>query len=262
LYVYEYKNKKHGGKSQKRTIKQTRSGNPFTHSLDHIAKKLIDKGELSEIVWKNIQALIELRDSAIHFYNYTEKFTVRLQEIGTATLKNYVLILKKLFNKDLSTYNFYLMPLSFSAIESDIDLLILNAEEKKFFKYIESLEESVEDLSGYAVTLNVDVQFTKSKTRDAIKMALSDDPDAIEVRLTEEQIRDKYPWDFTELVKRCNDRYVNFKANKRFHEIKDECSEDQRYVKVRLLDPGNPKSSSKKFYNPNIFGVLDKHYTR
>lgn len=261
LYVYENKNKKDGGKSKKKTIKLTRSGNPFTHNLDHIVKKLIDKGEFYETIWKNVQALLELRDSAIHFYNYSEKFTIRLQEIGTATLKNYVLILKQWFNKDLSTYNFYIMPLSFASIESDIDLLILNSEEKKFFKYIEMLEgDSPEDVNGFSVTLNVEVKFTKSKTRDAIKVALSDDPDALEIRLTDEQIREKYPWDFQELIYRCKQRYSDFKANKEFYEIKLNCSEDKRYVKVRLLDPGNPKSSSKSFYNPNIFNVLDKRY--
>jgi len=263
LYVHEYKNNKDGDRSRKKTRKLTRSGNPYTHGLDFIAKKLIEDGNLNIIVWNNIQALLELRDSAVHFYNYTDKFTVRLQEIGTATLKNYVAVLKQWFDKDLSAYNFFLMPLSFVSVEDDIDLLILNAEEKRFFKYIESLEEaSPENFNDFAVTLNVDVQFTKSKTRDAIKMALSDDPEAIEIRLTEEQIREKYPWNYEELIVRCKERYSDFLTNKRFHEIKSDCQEDQRYAKVRLLDPNNARSSSKTFYNPNIFKVLDKNYKK
>jgi hypothetical protein len=30
----------------------------------------------------------------------------------------------------------------------------------------------------------------------------------------------------------------------------------------RYLDPGNPKSSKKPFFDPNIVTEFDKHYTR
>jgi hypothetical protein len=40
LYVYEHSTKKDGTKSKRKVVKQTRSGNPFTHSLDYLAKKL------------------------------------------------------------------------------------------------------------------------------------------------------------------------------------------------------------------------------
>ena len=65
LYVMEPVINKDGSKSKKKKVKLTRSGNPFTHSIDFIAKKLIEKGEMDQIVFNNIMALIELRDSAI-----------------------------------------------------------------------------------------------------------------------------------------------------------------------------------------------------
>ena len=58
LYVYEYKHNKAGEKSKRKTIKRTRSGNPFTHSLNNLAKKHIENGLLDKIVYKNIEALI------------------------------------------------------------------------------------------------------------------------------------------------------------------------------------------------------------
>jgi hypothetical protein len=42
LYVMEPRTKKDGTKSMKLQIKETRSGNPFTHSLDFLAKKLVE----------------------------------------------------------------------------------------------------------------------------------------------------------------------------------------------------------------------------
>ena len=85
LYVTEPIRNKDGSKSKRCRVKLTRSKNPFTHSIDFIANKLIATGKLERAVWDNILALIELRDSAIHFYNYSAKFNVRIQEIGTAT---------------------------------------------------------------------------------------------------------------------------------------------------------------------------------
>ena len=49
LYVMEPVINKDGSKSKKKKVKLTRSGNPFTHSIDFIAKKLIEKGEMDQI---------------------------------------------------------------------------------------------------------------------------------------------------------------------------------------------------------------------
>ena len=42
LSVMEPRSKKDGTKGKKLQIKPTRSGNPFTHGLDYLAKKLVD----------------------------------------------------------------------------------------------------------------------------------------------------------------------------------------------------------------------------
>ena len=83
LYVMEPRKKKDGNKSKKLQVKVTRSGNPLTHSIDFLAKKLVEAKVLDVNAWANIQALLEIRDSSIHFYNRSGAFPVRLQEIGT-----------------------------------------------------------------------------------------------------------------------------------------------------------------------------------
>jgi hypothetical protein len=109
----EPRTKKDGTKSKKLQIKETRSGNPFTHGLDFLAKKLVETKAFDANAWANIQAMLELRDSSIHFYNRSGAFPVRLQEIGTASLRNFVTAAKAWFGRDMSEFNFYLMPLSF-----------------------------------------------------------------------------------------------------------------------------------------------------
>lgn len=262
LYVMEPVTNKDGSKSKKKKIKLTRSGNPFTHSIDFIAKKLIEKNEMDQVVFNNIMALIELRDSAIHFYNYSLKFNVRIQEIGTASLKNYVSLYKKRFNKDLSDYNFYLMPLSFVQTHKESDVLLLNNEEKNFFKYVDDLEDSTSSDGEYSIALNIDVKFSKSTSKDAIKVALSRDTDAIKVTLTEEQLRDKYPMDYKQLTDKCKERYCDFVLNGDYHTNRRLYENDDKCAYTRYLDPSKKKSGKKVFYNEVMLLRLDNHYTR
>lgn len=263
LYVMEPRMKKDGTKSKKLKIKETRSGNPFTHSLDHLAKKLVETKAFDANAWANIQALLELRDSSIHFYNRTGAFPVRLQEIGTASLKNFVAATKAWFGRDLSEFNFYLMPLSFVAMPQQTDGVVLNQEEKKFLAFIEGLEPANDDASSpYSVTVNIDIKFTRSKAKDALGVNVTTNPNAPEVRLTEEQIGDTYPWDYDRLNAECRKRYSDFKLVNKYHELRKKLAGDKRYGYLRLLDPKRPKGQKKPFFNPNIMKEFDKHYTK
>lgn len=263
LYVMEPRTKKDGTKSKKLKIKETRSGNPFTHSLDFLAKKLVETKAFDANAWANIQALLELRDSSIHFYNRSGAFPVRLQEIGTASLKNFVAAMKEWFGRDMSEFNFYLMPLSFVTLSQQAEAVVLNHEEKKFLAFVESLEPTNGDAtSPYSVTVNIDIKFTRSKAKDALGVQVTNNPNATEVRLTEEQIRDRYPWDYERLTKECRKRYKNFKAAQQYHDVRKPLLKDKRFGEIRFLDPGNPKSSKKPFFSPNILQELDKHFTK
>jgi hypothetical protein len=82
------------------------------------------------------------------------------------------------------------------------------------------------------------------------------------VELREEDIRRIFPWDYRELTNRLNRRYIDFVTNQKYHDIRRPLLQDPRFVKSRYLDPGNPKSARKDFYNPNVIAEFDKHYTR
>lgn len=263
LYVMEPRTKKDGSKSKKLQVKETRSGNPFTHSLDFLAKKLVESKAFDTNAWANIQALVEMRDSSIHFYNRSGAFPVRLQEIGTASLKNFVAATKNWFGRDMSEFNFYLMPLSFVALPHQTEAVVLNHEEKKFLAFVESLEPANDDAaSPYSVTVNIDIKFTRSKAKDALGVQVTNNPSAPEVRLTEEQIRERYPWDYDRLNEECAKRYSDFKQVQKYHDIRKRLLKDKRFGEVRFLDPGNTKSPKKPFFNPNIMQEFDKHYTK
>ncbi len=139
----------------------------------------------------------------------------------------------------------------------------MTEEEKKFLAYVKYLESSADDTaSPYFVTVNINIRFIRSKSQEATPVKISNAPDAQEVRLTEEQIHEQYPWSYQCLTRECGKRYSDFRVSKGYHRIRKLLVKDQRFGKVRFLDPGNKKSSSKTFYNPNILRELDKHYTQ
>jgi len=188
---------------------------------------------------------------------------VRLQEIGTASVKNFVAASNCWFGRDLSEFNFYLMPLSFVALPQQTQAVVLNQEEKKFLAFIDNLEPDEEDTtSPYSVCVNIDIKFTRSKAKDALGVNITNNPNAPEVRLTEEQVQERYPWEYSRLTSECLKRYKDFKRDKKYHFTRKKLARDRRFGYLRLLDPGKPKGQKKPFFNPNIMMELDKHYKK
>lgn len=243
--------------------RRSRSGNPLTHDVTYLARKLNEQKVLDESARRNLEALAELRDTAVHFYHRSPELVERVHELGIACLKNFVAAVQDWFSRDLSRFNFYLMPLSFITPPPVVEAVPLNKQEQKFLMFLRSLKPSDEDpVARYSVAVNLEVRLVRSKAADAIPVKISDDPNAPAVRLTEEQIRERYPWDYGVLNKRCRERYADFKIDMKYHQIRKNLETDKRFAYIRRLDPDNPKSPKKAFYNPNILGELDKHYTR
>ena len=263
LYVMERKNRPSGKPYKNPKIKLTECGNPFTHSLDFLATTLREKKVLADAAFKNIKALGEIRDSAVHFYNRNSLFAIRLQEVGSAAVKNFVAASREWFEVDLTEFNFYLMPLAFVATNQKLKAVSLNKEERNLASYIFGLE--AENGSGggeYAISVNIEVKFSRSKASDALNVQLTNDPTAIKLHLSEEQIKDKYPLNYAALTEECRKRYSNFVLNNKYHRLRNPLKSDKKYCLVRRLDPDNPRSAKQEWYSRAIFTELDKHYTK
>ncbi|MDN3650824.1 DUF3644 domain-containing protein [Reinekea marina] len=266
LYVWEHRQLKNGGKSKKRFIKSNRAGNPMSVSL-YEAHRIVteDYGvRISAAVKDNIVTLAEVRDNSIHFINDDLSLAVKVQEIGTASLQNYLRLIQEWFGPVLDKYNFYLMPMAFFRGFDSVNGETLNASEKKLLKYIKSVEKNYdgENLTDYNLSLRIDVNFKKVKSGSGIPIQISNDAKAPIVRLAEEEIMDKYPWDYDVLTTRLKVRYENFKVNNQYHRIRKPLETDEKYCRKRLYNPSNAKSGSKSFFNPNVFKEFDKHYTK
>lgn len=261
LFVFEKRNKPGGGYYKNPKVKLTECGNPFTHSLDFLAKKLNERGILPAVALQNIAALGEIRDSSVHFYNRSALFAIRLQEVGSASVKNFVHAAQKWFNTDLSEYNFYIMPLAFVAA-SKAEGVPLNKEEAKLAAFISALEASNDPTNEYSFSVNIDVRFSKSKANDALQIQITNDPNAPKFQLTDEQFKEKYPLNYESLTQECRQRYSNFLANAKYNKVRLPLKEDLKYCKIRRLDEDNPKSAKQEWYSRAVFTELDKHYQK
>lgn len=66
-----------------------------------------------------------------------------------------------------------------------------------------------------------DAKVRSNTSLDATDVLVTNDKEALKVQLTEENIHDKYPWDFKILTTKFRKRYSDFKANQQYHNMKE-----------------------------------------
>lgn len=255
LYIPKRNPKKRG------KYELTRSGTPKTHSIEWLAHNMVGQKILDEAVRRNIEAIVELRDGAVHFYHHASVLVEQIQEVGIACIKNFVGVVRDWFGRDLSNFYIYPIPLAFDEPRASLESVRLSKEEKNLLLYLDDLKSGYEyEAAHYSVAVSVELQFVRSRSSQATAVRLSKDPDAIPIKLTDEQMRERYPWDYRELNRRCRERYEDFKVNEKYHKIRKSLEGDQRYVYVRYLDSNNLNSPKKAFYSQAILGELDRWY--
>jgi hypothetical protein len=263
---YERRCTRKGVLSSKLFRKINRCGNPVTLSLFKAYDLLVNEfgDTLDPKIRKNLEALVEIRDNSVHFMNKDIQLSKKVHEIGTASLKNYLNLVRQWFGTDLSKYNLFLMPIAFLREIPSAEGIILNNEERRLLKFMQDLEKQSNDTGSENFNFSLDVAIKLSRVADAsgTKVTISDSPDAIPITLRDEDIRERYPWDYNILITRLKKRYIDIKLTNEFYQFKKQLEQDKRYCKIRLLDPGNSNSPKKKFYNPNIVREFDKHYLK
>ena len=263
IFVYEKRKTKTGALSAKEYLKRSRSKNPLTIGIRSAISKLDahPASKLPEAVKNNIEVLIEIRDCSAHFYASTITLRRQLLEVGTAAVRNFVWYGRKWFNHDLSEELQILLPIGF--VNAGGTVVVTSAEEKRLLKCIGELAalskpSETNDLHFQTV---INIQIKKSGSTDMPAVKITNDPTAMPVVLTEENLAALFPWTYDELVKRCKARYSDFSANQQFQKHRKAIAVDSKLFKLRLLDPSNPKGIKKPFYSQNVLGYFDKHYT-
>jgi len=266
ILEFERRRKADGTMSDKLYRKKNRSGNQLSIGLFRAVDTLVNQygDTVDPLVRTNIELLTEIRDNSIHFFNKDFELSKRVLEIGTASVRNYVTLSRKWFGADLSGYNMFIMPMAFAGNLPLAEVIPLNGQERQLLDYIRAARsETTEDpASDYSVALEVDVRFKRTSGESFADVRVTRDPDAAPVRLEEEDILERYPWDYQILTTRLSKRYSDFLQNSDYHDLRRALESEGAYCRERLLDPGKPRGLKKRFYSPNIVRGFDRHYTR
>jgi hypothetical protein len=262
LFVYERRKNKSGTLSKREYIKPTKSGSPHTHSLSYLIKKLVHSNLIDQKISKNIDILTELRDTCVHFYNKDPLLKLRLHEIGAACVQNFTLAVRNWFNCELSEFQIHLMPLSLIDIEANSTGILMNAHERNFIQFLERIDNDTSLSSPYNISINIELNFSRSKARNALLVRPTNDPSFPNLCFKEEDIRQRYPLDYKTLTAKCQSRYSDFKVNPKYHDIRKKIASDARYGTMRYLDPQKQSGSRKPYFSEGILSELDKHYTK
>jgi hypothetical protein len=267
LYIYYRKNVATGQQSKKLYVKKNRAGNKMTVGIDGCITRLEKEGvPVAEPIKRNLDALVEIRDNAVHYMNASPQLSKQVMEIGTACLRNFVELGKQWLNLDMSGYSLYLMPIGFLPSGEAVAAITLSHQEQRVVNYLATLMKSKQDgdVTGYHVSLDVNISFKRTSAASANAIIVTNDPNdpnAVPINISEEDIRKQYPWDYNDLTLKLKNRYIDFKAAQKYHDLRKKIATNPQYMKTRYLDPGNTKSSRKDFYNPNIIREFDKSYT-
>lgn len=256
---YGAKKKKDGTPSKVLGPSLNRCGNPKTITLPDVISRMKGMGFIPNELEQNLEALMELRDNAIHFANMGS-IRKTIQELGFAAIKNYMSFVKNNgIELDFSKYNFYLMPLAY--VDSKVDAAaVLTDKEHNYINLIKKQIEESDDAGEYDIVISIDIGFKKGTSLESLGIKF--DPNGVPISLTEENLRKKFPLSYDDVCAKSHEIYSDFKQNKVFYAIMRGIKANDKICHVRKLDMDNPKSAKKPLFSSNVFKELDKHYTR
>jgi len=263
VYEKESVRRKDGRPSRRKRVKRNRAGNPVTIGLAaavHRCGMLAEK-PLAPACRANLELLIEVRDNAVHFLNDDPELARKVNEVGTASLINYVQVVGDWFEQDLGAHRFAILPLAFDGVAAPKAL-----KPPKRTQQAAKLLDHLERAAAAPPTSTVDERFTVAvriettivgrRSPEAIPVKFDGGPTATKVELTEEEFRRHWPHDHQELVKRIRQRVPGLKLNRDFHAEKKTLAENPRHARIRYLDFNNPKSTKKTFYSDAMVDAL------
>jgi len=220
LYVY-----------QQKRIKRNRCNVPLTIDITCA----MDRVDINQIVKDNIFALLEIRDAAIHYYNNMPlKYIV--YTLGVASLRNYCRMVEEWFDRSLSEYNFYILPLGFTYEFDTHTMLGLRKQPSALANLIRAITEnqttwqSSAENDGYHFVCEI-----QTDLRSAKKFA---GPADLTVRIDQEadapfatriqNLLECYPYSYYELVSRIRAQKDGVNSNDINRVIKDHAIKQSR----------------------------------
>jgi hypothetical protein len=258
-------------------------------ALGYVNESINSKNPKSFVAVKaNIDVIESYRNEVTHFYN--EQLIPCIFALVSRCALNYVDFIKTYFQKDImSDDGLFILPLGFKLPFKPEDFLSRNAptytssqEAKKFIDSIVTVIENLKDkgiedsiVLGFDIFMqsvkkvqnsDILVAVTSSKEEaNAIiartrKIKLSKDPSVEMVNLSDDEFRNIWKYNHTEVVYWCKMNIPNFQQGKVFIAAKHSIKDDVNCVYIRRLDSQNKNSASQKFYSDKALEQIAAYY--
>jgi hypothetical protein len=267
LYEFKPRRKKDGGASKLKEIKKTRSGAPMTIGLER-AYNLVSgykRHRVDQSCIANIEALLEIRDSATHFVASDVLLKKALTEISLAAVRNYVIASQQWFGITFSDLNIASVPLSFDLDQKEVEAIAHKSSDVvvRFLAHMETLRSGVSSQdSDFAFSVRVNFDLIKNRNDAAVNAAIVRGDADLTVVVEGDKVPPQYAWTYETLVLKLKERYSDFKQNSTFHAITKQFKANPKFCYERFLDPVAKSGSKKPFFNPDIIKEYDACCTR
>jgi hypothetical protein len=232
---------------------------------------------LAAPIAKNIEALVEIRDTVVHFY-HNQSLSYLLYTLGAASLQNYQRLIGSWFDKSLTDYNFYIMPLGFAYNFKTLSLLELAKEPESIANLIKSAistQAAIEESDQFYFVCEIAAQVKKMVpfVEKEADLSVSIDPkatttDKLIIHRTI-PLTDQYPFSYRELCERVKKERPYTKQGAidkviRDHHMKENPkmsaynfrtkTHKDHYEKTKILPSGMPT-----IYNENAIRFIVAH---
>lgn len=230
------------------------NNNPTTIDL-HTA---ISRISVPNDVKKNIEGIVVIRNRAMHLGMLAPNTSFQVLSFGSASVQNFVKLYTRWFRHSIHIP--YLLPVGFVG-DATVATSRVSKRQQELVNFLSSLASASENNSDYAVTLQLDVNLNPNFAGGGT-IGPTNDPNAPRVAVTDDRLLEMYPMSYDDILRRCKERYSDFKANQRFNEIMKQIKEDPNCSYQRKLHPGRSTTAT-WLYNPTgVFERLDREYSR
>lgn len=179
--------------------KKNRNKENMTVSIDEALNKIA----LPEPLISNVNALVRIRDAAIHLTAESAALPYLTYSLGAASLKNYAKLTSEWFDVKLSEYNFFILPLGFSYPFKSLTLAQVKCEPETIAKIITDIEAErigASNDEGYFLVCEIQTSLVSAKkiTEDTGLVAKVDPTNGAAIIVSQKiNLIDQYPYSWT-----------------------------------------------------------------
>jgi len=247
--------------------KKNRNKQPLTFDV----YEAIRRCKLDQTVEANIRRIVEIRDAVVHLTAESPTLPYLVFTLGTASLHNYVKLLKQWFGISLAKYHFYILPLAFDAPFKTLRTADLNKEPEEIRNLIAAVSSdqmSLPESSKFEFVCEIETKLVSAKKIThktdlvtAVGEATGNEPI---IHRTVSNL-DRYPLSASALNRKVRDEVPGTKHNKVWEAIRDLGLKDDpkysaySYRTAKDREQG-PKKASGSIYNDDAVKVLVQHF--